>query len=128
MYTKPFYDLTAKHERGDTMSENLHELSEAELAKLIGSAQKTLRDRQLEKRKEVVVEIKQLAASIGCTVELTDISTENAAGSTRKGTKVPVKYRDPENTRHEWTGRGMQPKWLRELIEQGRSLDEFRVG
>ena len=109
------------------MSENLHELSEAELAKLIGNAQKTLRDRQLEKRKEVVVEIKQLAASIGCTVELTEISTENAAGNTRKGIKVPVKYRDPENPKHQWTGRGMQPNWLRELIEQGRSLDEFSI-
>jgi DNA-binding protein H-NS len=109
------------------MNENLHELSEDELAKLIGSAQKTLRDRQLEKRKEVVVEIKQLAASIGCTVELTEISPENAAGSTRKGTKVPVKYRDPENTKHQWTGRGVQPNWLRELIGQGRTLDEFKV-
>jgi len=127
LYNKPFYDLNPKHERGDTMSENLHELSESELAKLIGSAQKTLRDRQLGKRKEVVAEIKLLAASIGYTAELTDISAENAAGSTRKGTKVPVKYRDPENTKHEWSGRGMQPKWLRELIEQGRSLDEFRV-
>ncbi len=109
------------------MSENLHELSEAELAKLIGSAQKTLRDRQLGKRKEVVAEIKLLAASIGHTAELTDISTGNAAGSIRRGSKVPVKYRDPENTKHEWSGRGMQPKWLRELIEQGRSLDEFSV-
>lgn len=109
------------------MSENLHELSEDELAKLIGSAQKTLRDRQIGKRKEVVAEIRQLAASIGCTVELTDISTGNAAGSVRRGSKVPVKYRDPENPMHQWTGRGVQPNWLRELIGQGRSLDEFRV-
>ena len=109
------------------MSENLHELSEDELAKLIGSAQKTLRDRQLGKRKEVVTQIKELAASIGCTVELTEISPENVGGSSRKGTKVAVKYRDPENPKHQWTGRGMQPKWLRELIGQGRSLDEFSV-
>ena len=127
MYNKPFYDLNAKHERGNTVSENLHELSEAELAKLIGSAQKTLRDRQLDKRKEVVAEIKQLAASIGYSVELTEISPENATGSTRKGTKVPVKYRDPDNTKHQWTGRDVQPNWLRELIGQGRTLDEFRV-
>ena len=127
MYNNLFYDLNAKHERGDTMSENLHELSEDELAKLIGSAQKTLRDRQLEKRKEVVVEIKQLAASIGYSVELTEISPENAAGSTRRGSKVPVKYRDHDNPKHQWTGRGVQPNWLRELIGQGRSLDEFRV-
>ena len=109
------------------MSENLHDLSETELSKLIDSAQKTHRERQIVKRKEVAAQIKELAASIGYTVELTEISPENTAGSSRKGTKVAVKYRNPDNPKHQWTGRGMQPKWLRELIEQGRSLDEFRV-
>ena len=109
------------------MSENIHELSETELSILIDSAQKTLRDRKLAKRKEIAAQIKELAASIGYTVELTEISPENTAGSSRRGTKLAVKYRNPDNHRHQWTGRGMQPKWLRELIEQGRSLDEFRV-
>ncbi len=105
----------------------LKELSEVELTQLIDTAQKTLRDRQLGKRKEVINQIKDLAATIGYTVELTEISPEKATGSSRKGSKVPVKYRDPENSKHQWTGRGMQPKWLRELIEQGRTLEEFGV-
>ncbi len=109
------------------MNDKLQELSEVELAQLIDTAQKTLRDRQLGKRKEVIAQIKNLAAMIGYTVELTEISPEKAAGSSRKGSKVPVKYRDPENPKHQWTGRGMQPKWLRELIEQGRRLEEFSV-
>ena len=110
------------------MNQKLHDLSEVELAQLIDNAQKTLRDRQVGKRKEVIAQIKDLAATIGYTVELTEISPDKAVGSSRKGSKVPVKYRDPENPKHQWTGRGMQPKWLRELIEQGRSLDEFSVG
>ena len=109
------------------MSENLHDLSESDLAKLIGTAQKTLRDKQLGKRKEVIGQIKELAASIGYTVELIEISPEKPSGNSRKGSKVPVKYRNPDNSSHEWTGRGMQPKWLRELIGQGRSLEEFSV-
>ncbi len=110
------------------MNQKLHDLSEVELAQLIDNAQKTLRDRQVGKRKEVIAQIKDLAATIGYTVELTEISPDKAVGSSRKGSKVPVKYRNPENPKHQWTGRGMQPKWLRELIEQGRSLDEFSVG
>ena len=110
------------------MNQKLHDLSEVELAQLIDNAQKTLRDRQVGKRKEVIAQIKDLAATIGYTVELTEISPDKAVGSSRKGSKVPVKYRDAENPKHQWTGRGMQPKWLRELIEQGRSLDEFSVG
>jgi DNA-binding protein H-NS len=127
LYTRPFHQFNEKHKPDKTMSENLHQLSEEELAKLIGSAQKTLRHRQLGKRKEVAAQIKELAASVGCTVELTEISTGNPGGSPRKGAKVAVKYRDPENPKHQWSGRGMQPKWLRGLIEQGRSLDEFGV-
>ncbi len=110
------------------MNQKLHDLSEVELAQLIDNAQKTLRDRQVGKRKEVIAQIKDLAATIGYTVELTEISPDKTVGSSRKGSKVAVKYRNPENPKHQWTGRGMQPKWLRELIEQGRSLDEFSVG
>ncbi len=106
------------------MSENIHELSEDELARLIDNAQKSLRDRQAAKRKQVAAHIKELAASIGYSAELTEISPRQASGSTRK---VAIKYRDPDNPRHQWTGRGMQPTWLRELLGQGRSLDEFSV-
>lgn len=109
------------------MSEHLHELSEAELAQLIDNAQKTLRDRQIGKRKEVTAQIKELAASIGYAVELTELSFDKANGSSRKGSKVPVKYRDPSNPKHQWSGRGMKPKWLRELLDQGRTLEEFSV-
>jgi DNA-binding protein H-NS len=109
------------------MNEKLHELSETELAQLIQGAEKALRERQLGKRKEVISKIKEMAAGIGYTVELTEIAPERAVGGSRKGSKVAVKYRNPENPKHEWTGRGMQPKWLRELIEQGRTLDEFSV-
>ena len=109
------------------MSENIHELSEDELARLIDNAQKSLRDRQAAKRKQVAAQIKELAASVGYSAELTEISPRQASGSTRKGAKVAIKYRDPDNPRHQWTGRGMQPTWLRELLGQGRSLDEFSV-
>jgi len=109
------------------MNEKLHELSETELAQLIDNAKKQLQERQLGKRKEVIAQIKDLAAKISCTVELTEITPEKAVGSSRKGSKVAVKYRNPENPKHQWTGRGMQPKWLRELIEQGHTLDEYSV-
>jgi DNA-binding protein H-NS len=129
MYTSGVYiELTTTQcFLGAAMNETLNELSETELARLINNAQKTLRSRQLGKRKEVVNQIKELALSIGCTVELTEISPDKAVGSSRKGSKVAVKYRNPENPNHEWTGRGMQPKWMRELILQGRTLEEFSV-
>ncbi|MDD5034364.1 MAG: H-NS histone family protein [Methylococcaceae bacterium] len=105
------------------MKNNLADLSESELAAMIDTAQKALRDRQEGKRKEGIAKIREIAGSIGVTVEI----TESGKPSSRKGGKVAVKYQNPANPANKWTGRGMKPKWLRELVEQGRSLEEFAV-
>jgi DNA-binding protein H-NS len=105
------------------MKSNLSELSEAELAAMIENAQKALKNKQEGKRKEVIAQIKDLAASINVSVEITDI----VKGPGRKGGTVPIKYRNPDNPSDKWTGRGMKPRWLRELIDLGRSLEEFEV-
>jgi DNA-binding protein H-NS len=101
----------------------LTELSEKELAAMIEDAQKVLKNKQEGKRKEVLAQIKELAASINVSVEI----TENVKAAGRKGGTVPVKYRNPDNPSDKWTGRGMKPRWLRELMDQGRSLEEFEV-
>lgn len=41
------------------------------------------------------------------------------------GTTLPVKYRDDQG--HTWTGRGVLPRWLREAIAAGRTLESFAV-
>jgi DNA-binding protein H-NS len=105
------------------MKNNLAELSETELTAVIENAQKVLKNKQESKRKDVITQIKDLAASIGVTVEI----SEPGKLAVRKGGTVPVKYLNPDNPANKWTGRGMKPKWLRELLEQGRSLEEFEV-
>jgi DNA-binding protein H-NS len=104
---------------------SLNDLSESELAELLQNATKELQERQTGKRKEVISEIKALAASIGISVELGDGGS--AKGSSRRGAKVAVKYRNPDNHLETWTGRGVRPKWLKALIDQGRNLEEFVV-
>jgi DNA-binding protein H-NS len=43
------------------------------------------------------------------------------------GRKVRAKYRDPK-TGMTWTGRGVQPVWLREKIKQGARREDFLIG
>lgn len=105
------------------MSTDLQELSETELASVIENARKALQTRQDSKRKEGIAKIKELAASIGITVEI----VESSKPSSRKGTKVPVKYKDPANPSNQWTGRGVTPRWLQDFLQQGRSLEEFAI-
>ena len=106
------------------MKNNLNDLSEVELASMIENAKKALKDKQESKRKEVLAEIKRLADSIGVTAI---ISETGGRTSSRKGSSVPIKYRDPGNSANKWTGRGMKPKWLKELLDHGRDLKEFEI-
>jgi len=46
-------------------------------------------------------------------------------GSSLKGRKVAVKYRDRSG--NTWAGRGAQPVWLREKLKAGAKLDDFAV-
>jgi DNA-binding protein H-NS len=39
---------------------------------------------------------------------------------------VPAKYRDPA-TGTGWSGRGLQPKWLKAALADGRKLSDFAV-
>jgi len=98
-------------------------LSESELQAVIESAEKALKNIQANKRKDVIAQIKELAASIDVVVEIHEADKK----SVRKGVKVPVKYRHPEDPEKTWTGRGVKPTWLQALINAGRDRSEFEV-
>ena len=98
-------------------------LSESELQAVIDSAEKALKNIQANKRKDVIAQIKELAASIDVVVDI----HESDKRSVRKGVKVPVKYRHPEDPEKTWTGRGVMPIWLQALINAGHDRSEFEV-
>lgn len=102
---------------------DFNNLSESEIQALIGNAEKALRDRQSSKRKEIIAQIKELAASIGVSVEIQDGEKK----AERKASKVAAKYRNPANPSQTWTGRGLAPKWMQELLSTGRDRSEFEI-
>ena len=42
-----------------------------------------------------------------------------------QGLPVAAKYRGPNG--ESWTGRGLMPRWLKTLVEQGRGKEEFLI-
>lgn len=98
-------------------------LSETELQSVIQNAEKALKEKQASKRKEVIAQIRELAASIGVGIEIKD----EDARSSRKGSKVPPKYQNPDNPAQTWTGRGVAPKWMQALINAGHDKSEFLI-
>lgn len=99
---------------------NLQDLlaQKADLEKQIDAAQKRA-------RAEAIAQVKALMDEYGLSVaDLNPREAPRKAGS--KGRKVAVKYRDSA-TGNTWSGRGLQPKWLRAALAAGRKLEDFRV-
>ena len=95
-------------------------------------AQKAELEKQIEllgseQRQAAIAKVKALMADHGLTVA--DLAGKASAAGKKiatKGSKVAAKYRDPESGTA-WSGRGLQPKWLKAAIESGRKLEDFAV-
>jgi len=93
-------------------------------------AQKAALERQIveaqrEARAEAIARVRSLMSEHGLTpADLSNRST--SAKRAGAGSKVAAKYRDSA-TGNTWSGRGLQPKWLKAAIAQGRALGDFVI-
>lgn len=110
----------------------LENYSLAELTQLIKVAERRLKE--LSKRRpaaQVRRELAQFAAVHGYTIDqlLGTAAPERAPAKPRKrkAPKVAPKYRDPDNRRNTWSGRGSQPRWLAEKVKRGHRPADFLI-
>jgi DNA-binding protein H-NS len=75
-------------------------------------------------RAGAIAQVRALMAEHGLT--LADLSAKPQAAAKKTGMKVPPKYRDA-STGNTWSGRGLQPKWLREALASGKKLSDFAL-
>jgi len=90
---------------------NLSSVSIDALLKLRDDVEKALSRRAKELQEQL--------SRLGRTARL------RGGGSSLKGRKVAVKYRDKSG--NTWAGRGAQPTWLREKLKAGAKLEDFAV-
>ncbi len=85
---------------------------------------------------DVVARIKEAIAVYGLTAQDLGLagtrgrppkvkSVAAPAPTAKKTRKVKVKYRD--NAGNTWTGRGSRPRWLRDALAGGKSIESFLV-
>ena len=108
------------------MYKDLLTLSLEELSELIATAQKALQERQKAHEKDIIRQIYALAESIGLKVSLHPIDAKSNVKSL-KGSKAPIRYRNPLDHGQTWSGRGLKPKWLQSEIAAGHTLESFKV-
>ncbi len=93
-------------------------------------AQKEAIEQQIEhtkksERGEAVNKVRALMAEYGLTVA--DLGGKSVGKGKSGGTgKVPVKYRSA-STGESWSGRGLQPRWLKAALASGKKLGDFAV-
>ena len=93
--------------------------------------EKQIAETRTKDRSEAIEKVRQLMRDNGLT--LADISgrapaparTKPATGS-GTGSKVAAKYRNA-STGETWSGRGLQPRWLKAALASGKTLDDFAV-
>jgi DNA-binding protein H-NS len=102
---------------------DLSNLSLGDLRNLQEQIKLEMKKREHQEVAKAREQILAIAQSVG--MPLKDLLAANARGG-KTGT-VAVRYRHPDNAAQQWTGRGRQPKWVKEWVDGGKSLDQLRV-
>jgi DNA-binding protein H-NS len=92
-------------------------------------AQREALERQIEQtlkqdRGEAIEKVRALMAEYGLTVA--DLGKNASKSGASKGNKVAAKYRNAA-TGDTWSGRGLQPKWLKAALAAGKKIGDFAV-
>jgi DNA-binding protein H-NS len=91
--------------------------------------QKEALDREIEttkqqERAQAIEKVRSLMSQYGLTVA--DLAARTPAKKGTTGKKVAAKYRNTK-TGETWSGRGLQPKWLKAQLAAGKKLSDFAV-
>jgi DNA-binding protein H-NS len=106
---------------------DLSNLSLGDLRNLQEQIKQEMKKREVQEVQKAREQILAIAQSVG--MPLKDLISATGRGGkvgANTGT-VAVRYRNPDNASQQWTGRGRQPKWVKEWVEGGKSLDQLRV-
>jgi DNA-binding protein H-NS len=84
---------------------------------------------QKRERQDAIAKVKSLMNEYGLSAsDLTGKSGTKTGGKSgaSKGGKVAAKYRN-NATGETWSGRGLQPKWLKAAVAAGKKLEDFAL-
>ena len=94
-------------------------------------AQKAALEKQIEQTKkqergDAVARVLGLMSEYGLTTADLGAKAPAKGKSKGSGAKVAAKYRNA-STGESWSGRGLQPRWLKAALASGRKISDFAV-
>lgn len=81
---------------------------------------------QKREKQDAIAKVRAIMSEYGLTAA--DLSGKSPGGkpSTGTGAKVAPKYRNAA-TGETWSGRGLQPNWLKAAIASGKKISDFAL-
>lgn len=109
---------------------DLSNMSSAQLRDLRKQLERELKKRESEDLAKAREQILAIAQSVGVPVkELigNGLRAGKSGKSGKGGGMVAARFRNPADASQQWTGRGRQPKWVKEWVDAGKSIDGLRI-
>lgn len=97
-----------------------------ELLNQKAALEKTIDATRKQQKSEAVSKIRALMSEYGLSASDLSGKTSAAKSGAAKGSKVAIKFRN-RATGDTWSGRGLQPKWLKAALAAGRKIEDFAV-
>lgn len=102
---------------------DLSNMSVGDMRNLQEQIKQEMKKREAQEVQKAREQILAIAQSVGMSPK--DLIAVTGRGS--KGSTVAVRYRHPDDASQQWTGRGRQPKWVKEWVDGGKSIDDLRI-
>jgi DNA-binding protein H-NS len=110
---------------------DLSNMSLGDLRNLQEQIKQEMKQREQQEVQKAREQIIAIAQSVGVPLkDLIATGGRGAKAAAKSGSgsgSVAVRFRNPDNESQQWTGRGRQPKWVKEWVEGGKPLDKLRV-
>ena len=107
-----------------TFMQKLSDYSLSQLRKLEAQVDDELKKRHFLGISQAREQILHIARGAGISVD--ELLSGKPPKNARRG-PVPVKYRNPNDPSHQWSGRGRQPAWCKDWIASGKSIEDLKV-
>lgn len=105
---------------------DLSKLSLEELQGLARDIEQEIIGRREADRERVLAQMRELAASVGLSLE--ELLKQERGRERARVPGTSVRFRHPENTALTWSGRGKRPQWIIEWLASGRTLEDLSSG
>ncbi len=109
---------------------DLSDYTLGELKGLLFDVQKEIKERQRDELRQARERIAAIARDVGVPVGdllARGAGTGTGTGNKEAGNKGAARYRNPADASQTWSGRGRHPQWLSDALDDGKSLDDFRM-